>query len=139
MNLKKLSSIIQKAKQTYSSNSQSYNKILTQRARYNPGVVQQYPSQVQSQVQENSNSVEGDDAGDSSIQSPIQQPMMYGGGGYQSPVNVIGGSGSGAPINIIAKNYINPDNLDDEGGVEEIEENKKSKTLAKLPDKLHHT
>ncbi len=49
-------------------------------------------------------------------------------------INIIG-QPSNAPINIVSKNYINPNELDDEQSVEEAPETKSNK-LAKIPDKL---
>ena len=69
-----------------------------------------------------------------------QNHMMYGGGEIQSrgpQINVVGpAANSTAPINIIAKNYINPNSFDDDVNVGNVEEETKSRALAKIPDKL---
>lgn len=71
----------------------------------------------------------------STAQNYSPQTMPYTG----PQINVVGGGGNfGGAINIIAKNYINPDSLEDssQSQMERDLPETKSKTLAKIPDNL---
>ncbi len=125
MDLKKISQTLEKAKKTYSTETGIYNKFLENKtlniplgALLNDGETQQpqvqnYEQQPQTQNQ------------------PEPQPRNFG-----SQVNVIGDPGTGAPINIIAKNYINPDILDEDSDELLKKKETKSHKLSKIPDNL---
>ena len=74
-----------------------------------------------------------------SVQSQ-NMPMMQQSNSYNGPpINIVttgGGSPSGGPINIVAKNYITPDSFDEEQESMQNAVEKKSISLAKIPDSL---
>ncbi len=126
-----VSKIINKAVKTYSNKPNNYDRFLQNKEQFISfdQIVASRKALQEQQMAQNQNPV--------GMSSGAQDGME---GGYapiysQAPqINVLGQpSNSMAPINIVAKNYINPNSFDDE---EEVEEETKSKKLAKIPDNL---
>lgn len=131
MKLQNVSKILEKAKKAYEEKQTSYNKILTSPVHYSYG---------QNQAFSNQQSPQASSQAGNPTQYANQVPLQGGGGGYGGPpINVVGGNQNpGAPINIIAKNYINPNDFEDESELEKeltLPESK-SKSLARIPDNL---
>lgn len=123
--MKKFSKLLEKAKKAYEEKPHSYDRILTNPVSYSydqttiPSFGSYNQNQQNSQTQTN---------------SQYQNTTSS-----QPQINVIGqGQNPTAPINIIAKNYINPNNFEQDESLEQelsIPETK-SKSLAKIPENL---
>ena len=113
MSTNKIANLIAKAKETYASQSDKFDSYLS--------------SQFDMHMQQSQNGV-------ASQQQGSQQPQQTTMGKPQPNVNVdTGQQQNPGNINIVAKNYINPDSVSEDG---ESATEKKSHELAKIPDKL---
>lgn len=159
MDVKKISQLLEKAKKRYAQNQENYNQILTQKnysiydysSRNQNAALQSFSNANQSfpqqqTIAQNSLGSQQDSAMESQVpqqpslsqsMQPQQSVPIQNSGGYNGPpINVISNNPNpSSPINIVSKNYINTSELD---GNEENsnEREKKSHSLAKIPDNL---
>ncbi len=163
MNLRKISNLVRKAKREYVEKTENYNQFLNNNIQvnslnavlkassfkqaivYNQKIRQQQlqqmnqNSQLQNMGDVGNNDLDSGGMMNSGFGGPMMSGNGMGGGGYAGPnINVVGNGGNPtAPINIIAKNYINPNSFENDFDDDIVEEkSKKSKQLAKIPDKL---
>jgi len=160
MDLKRLNKIVNKAKKNYSKDNNVYDRFLDNKSQFIPfnqllqskykmsfnETVSQILTQSQNQqsnldnntqnqlMQQQQKLIEESSFANSRMLNE-QQPQISQ-MPSSSPVNVIGNGGSNTPINIVAKNYINPDSIEDLESVTEDVKTKKSRSLSKIPDKL---
>ncbi|MDA3856501.1 MAG: type II/IV secretion system ATPase subunit [Candidatus Woesearchaeota archaeon] len=153
MDQKKLNQIMQKAKKSYSNNNVEFDKFLQNKSEFIP-----LNNLIAVQSQQGAVPNGGDpslengenEANQQNSQSLQNYNNQFGGNYGMQPnnfqqnmgsrINVIGDQGSGAPINIIAKNYINPDSIDDNDGLsEDLTKSTKSHQLSKIPDNMIKT
>lgn len=148
MDIKKINKFISRARKNYISQSDKFDGFLENNIRINSlrsvlvaknaETAINYGIQQKDLIQrQNSNQ----------IQSQFNNQISTMENGYQQnsvnsnmpEINIIGDRRNPtSPINIIAKNYINPDDFEnlDEINEDDEEISKKSKSLAKIPDKL---